>query len=437
MPETTPAAVVDELKARSLLHQCTDEDALRAHLATPRRLYTGFDPTADSLTIGNLVPMMMLRHFRAFGHTPVVLMGGATGRIGDPSGKDAERQLMTDDVVDGNIAAQRLIFQRVLGGEVEIVNNHDWFKSMDVYTFLRDIGKHFSINQMIQRDAVRNRLEDRDHGISYTEFSYMLLQAYDFLHLYRTMDVTLQTAGADQWGNIVSGVDLVRRAVGLDDDGNARSFGWTCPLLTKADGSKFGKTESGAIWLSHERPSGQPGTSAYAYYQFWINTADADVERYLHIFSDRSIAEITDIMRAHTEAPHQREAQRTLARDATTILHGEDAVQRAEAAAGALFSGDVAGLDEATIDEVFADVPASTHTLAELGADGMAMADVLAATSLVKSKREARDFLGRGAVSLNGRPVGLEDRLTATDLLHGRVALLRRGKKSWHVARWS
>jgi len=429
-------AVLDDLRARGLFHQCTDEAGLRAHLVRPRRLYNGFDPTADSLTIGNLVPMMMLRRFRAFGHEPVVLMGGATGRIGDPSGKDAERQLMSDEQVDGNIEAQRKIFQRVLGEDVEIVNNHDWFKGMDVYTFLRDVGKHFSVNQMLQRDAVRNRLEDREHGISYTEFSYMLLQAYDFLHLFREAGITLQTAGADQWGNIVSGVDLVRRMEGLTDAGHARAFGFTAPLLTKADGTKFGKTESGAVWLSHERPSGAPGTSPYAYYQFWINASDDDVERYLLIFSDRTVSEIGEVMAAHRESPGRREAQRILARDATELLHGREAVERAEAASQALFSGDVSGLGLATIDEVFADVPSSEHKLSELAGEGVELADLLAQTTLARSKREARDFLGRGAVSVNGLPVGPEDRLTTDRLLHGHVALLRRGKKSWHVTRW-
>lgn len=433
---SNPAAVLDDLRARSLFHQCTDEAALRKHLASPRRLYNGFDPTADSLTIGNLVPMMLMRRFRAFGHDPVVLMGGATGRIGDPSGKDAERTLMSEQTIEGNIAAQRAIFVKVLGERTKIVNNYDWFKQITFLEALRDIGKHFSVNEMIRRDAVKNRLEREGQGISYTEFSYMLLQAYDFLHLYRAEKITLQTAGADQWGNIVSGVDLVRRAHGQAEDGSPRSFGFTAPLLTKADGGKFGKTESGAIWLSHKRPSGAPGTSPYAYYQFWLNTADADVERYLLIFTDLEVPAIKDLCAKHAQQPHAREAQRTLAREATTLLHGKPAMEHAEHAAGALFSGEVASLDEGMLIEVFAEVPSSEHARSELAGEGMALVDLLPLTSLCKSKREAREHLGAGAVSVNGRIVGAEDRLTAGQLLHGSLALLRRGKKAWHVTRW-
>ncbi len=428
--------ILDDLRERGLFHQCTDEGALRAHLERPRRLYNGFDPTADSLTIGNLVPMMLMRRFRAFGHEPVVLMGGATGRIGDPSGKDAERTLMSEERIEGNIAAQRKIFVQVLGEGTRIVNNYDWFKSISFLEALRDIGKHFSVNEMIRRDAVKNRLEREGHGISYTEFSYMLLQAYDFLHLYRAEGITLQTAGADQWGNIVSGVDLVRRAHGHGQDASPLAFGFTAPLLTKADGGKFGKTESGAIWLSHTRPSGAPGTSPYAYYQFWLNTADADVERYLLIFTDLAAAEIKDLCARHAQQAQAREAQRTLAREATTILHGRSAMEHAGHAASALFSGDVASLDEGMLREVFAEVPSSEHARSALEGEGMALVDLLPLTSLCKSKREAREHLSAGAVSVNGRAAAVEDRLSADQLLHGSLALLRRGKKAWHVTRW-
>ncbi len=433
--QSPPQAVVDDLRARDQIHQTTDDEAIVAHLASARRLYCGFDPTADSLTIGNLVPIMLLRRFRMFGHAPVVLMGGATGRIGDPSGKDAERTLQTEDQVEANIAAQRLIFERLLGGEVEIVNNYDWFREIGFIEALRDFGKHFSVNEMIRRDSVRNRLEREGQGISFTEFSYMLLQAYDFLHLYRRSGVTLQCAGADQWGNIVSGVDLIRRDQGHDDDGKPLSFGLTAPLLTKADGGKFGKTESGAIWLSHKRPSGEPGTSPYAYYQFWLNSTDDDVRKYLLIFSDRSPAEINALCDAHQAEPHKREAQRALAREATALLHGDSAMQQAEDAARALFSGDVAHLDLETLDEVFGAVPATTHAKAQLGA-GVALVDLLPETSLCKSKREAREHLSKGAVSVNGTVRSVDDSLTTDDLLHGSVALLRRGKKAWHVTRW-
>ena len=439
MPDAAATShdLLGELRARHLLHQCTDEEGLRAHLAEPRNLYCGFDPSADSLTIGNLVPMMLLRRFKRAGHNPVVLTGGATGRIGDPSGKDAERTLMTGEQVQANIDAHRPIFNAVLGDETEIVDNYSWFRSISFLEALRDIGKHFSVNQMVKRDAVRNRLERDEQGISYTEFSYMLLQAYDFLHLYRDRAVTLQAAGADQWGNIVSGTDLIRRAEGNAEPGAAEdadapllAFGLTAPLLLKADGTKCGKTESGAVWLSAHR------TSPYAYYQFWLNAADADVDKFLKIFTDLTLDEIEELTARHADAPFKREAQRTLAQHATTILHGEVAMQNAEAAAAALFSGEVASLDVQTLEEVFAEVPSSTHARSELEA-GAPLVEILPQTSLASSKSEARTHLNAGAVSVNGQKVEGEDAVLTTDhLLHGSVITLRRGKKNWHVTRW-
>ena len=434
---------LSELEWRGQLYQTTDRPTLEAHLdaADPasggRAVYCGFDPTADSLTIGNLVPIMLLRRFQQAGHTPVVLMGGGTGLIGDPSGKEAERTLRTPEEIDANIAGQRKIYESLLDFDpsrpnaAKLVNNHDWLGKISFLEALRDIGKHFSVNQMIQRDSVKSRLEDREHGISYTEFSYMLLQAYDFLHLYRDMHVTIQAAGSDQWGNIVSGADLIRRLEGHDDKGGALAFGLTAPLLVKSDGGKFGKTEQGAIWLSADR------TSPYAFYQFWINADDADTSNYLRIFTDLPRQEIESLEQRHAAAPHQREAQRTLAREVTRLVHGPDALERAEAASQALFSGDVAGLDLLTLREVFADVPHSDHDKADMGPEGLPLADLLAQSSLAKSKREAREFLSSGAVTLNGERVGPDDRLTADRLLHGHVALLRRGKKSWHVTRWA
>ncbi len=440
MPPTA-THLLDLLRLRGLFHQSTDESALRIHLSQPRRLYNGFDPTADSLTIGNLVPIMLMRRFRAAGHEPVVLMGGATGRIGDPSGKDAERSLMPDDLIEANINAQRPIFLSLLGENTPIVNNYDWFRHISFLDALRDIGRHFSVNEMIRRDAVKNRLDRDGQGISYTEFSYMLLQAYDFLHLFRTQRVTIQTAGADQWGNIVSGVDLIRRAHGHAPDSSPLAFGFTAPLLTKSDGGKFGKTESGAVWLSHRRPSAAPGTSPYAYFQFWLNTPDADVLRYLLIFTDLEIPHIDDLCAQHADAPHQRAAQHTLAREATSLLHGPSAMRAAESASAALFSGNVASLDLTTLEEVFAALPSSTHHRADLtrpttAGEGIALVDLLPLTSLCKSKREAREHLAAGAVTLNGRPVGPDDRLQEHHLLHGSLALLRRGKKAWHLTRW-
>ena len=485
--------LLEDLKWRGQFHQVTDLEGLWGHLAEAGaspggvRFYNGFDPTADSLTIGNLVPIMLMRRFQDAGHTPVVLQGGATGLIGDPSGKEAERSLRTREEVEGNIAAQRRIFERILDfapdrpNRAVVVNNYDWFKGIGFIEALRDIGKHFSVNQMIARDSVKNRL-DRQQGISYTEFSYMLLQAYDFLHLYKNWKqvknergeplldgpVTLQTAGADQWGNIVSGVDLIRRAEGKDPDqleakaqefqakkqpwkhdefmqmaAEARkplSFGYTVPLLTKADGTKFGKTESGAVWLSRteDRPSGQPGTSPYAYFQFWLNASDEDVIKFLKIFTLLGREEIEALEAAHVQDPARREAQRVLAREATALLHGRDEAEKAEAAGQALFSGLVASLDEATLREAFAEAPSSDHPRDALAGEGVPLADLLVRTGLCQSKREARQFLGQGAVSVNGRKAEGEDaKLTTADLLHGSMIALRRGKKNWHLTRWS
>jgi tyrosyl-tRNA synthetase len=429
--------LINELTWRGLLYQTTDEDRLRAHLAAERRtVYCGFDPTADSLTIGNLVPIMLLAWFQRLGHRPVVVLGGGTGMIGDPSGKEAERQLRTLDEIRANMEGQRRIFERLLDFDAPdtaavMVNNHDWLGELGWIEALRDIGKHFSVNQMVQRDSVRERLENREQGISYTEFSYILLQAYDFLLLYRKHGVTVQAAGSDQWGNIVSGVDLIRRLEGHGRDGTPLAFGLTAPLVTKSDGGKFGKTESGAIWLTDDR------TSAYAFYQFWLNASDADVLPWLRIFTFLDHDEIEALERAHAEAPHRREAQRALARAVTALVHGTAAAERAEAAARALFSGAVAELDLATLEEAFADVPASEHAREELAGEGIALLEVLPTTSLVASKGEARKLLKAGALSVNGTVVALEKRLTPSDLLHDRVILLRRGKKTWHLVRWS
>ena len=469
--------LINELKWRGLFHQATDENALREHLAEPRRVYAGFDPTADSLTVGNLVPIMLLKHFQRAGHTPVVVMGGGTGLIGDPSGKEAERQLRTHEEIESNIAGQRPIFEGILEFEgknaATIVNNHDWLGKLSYIEALRDIGKHFSVNMMIQKESVKNRLEGREQGISYTEFSYMILQAYDFLRLYEDQNVTVQVGGSDQWGNIVAGSDLIRRIV-LEPEARKHddiaiqfdllatsqagsnpaksmeyrqdakreretaeqirnqsiSYGLTAPLVTKSDGGKFGKTEGGAIWLTAER------TSPYAFYQFWLNASDEDAARYMKLFTLLPQDEIESIIEAHTQNPGARKAQRRLAQEITTLVHGDEGVQRAEAATHALFSGDVASLDEASLNEVFADVASTVHSKSELAGEGVALVELLPLTSLAKSKREAREFLSNGSVSINGAKVSLDDRLTAAQLLHGSVALLKRGKKTWHVTRW-
>ncbi|MGP1346907.1 MAG: tyrosine--tRNA ligase [Phycisphaerales bacterium] len=500
-PAASGRALLDELKWRGLFHQCTDEDGLATHLDQPRGVYCGFDPTADSLTIGNLVPIMLLAHFRRAGHRIVVVQGGATGRIGDPSGKEAERAIRADDEIENNLRKQRPIFEGILNAPstkmdapalkpIDIVDNYDWFKGIGFIQALRDIGKHFSVNEMIKRDSVRNRLEGREQGISYTEFSYVLLQAYDYLDLFRTRQVSVQAAGADQWGNIVSGCDLVRRVVGakaaqeafrdasgrdqveysealvdtrqpgdesepstvdaqaaldrLPSDSPIRiaasghAFGFTAPLLTKSDGTKFGKTESGAIWLSARRDAHftrTHGTSAYAFFQFWLNADDTDVIKYLKIFTLLTHQRIDELIAITQAEPHRREAQRILAREATAMVHGVPAMLRAEAAGKALFSGEVADLDLETIDEAFVGIPSATITPEQIAGDGLPLVDALVLAGLAKSKRESREFLTAGGVLLNGDKAAPDDAITPATLLHDQVALIRRGKKQWAILR--
>jgi tyrosyl-tRNA synthetase len=451
-PDITPpspsenADFLSELSWRGLLHQASHEDALRAHLRTGVRSgYVGFDPTADSLTIGNFIPIKLLMHFQRAGHRPVIVLGGGTGLIGDPSGKSAERQLLDRAAVEHNVASQRRIFERLVdfSGKfgARLLNNLDWLEKLTYIEALRDVGKYFSVNAMIQRDSVRDRLHNREQGISYTEFSYMLLQAYDYLHLYRTEGCTLQMGGSDQWGNIVSGADLIRRlhaetpsseaAKDAKEPGSSReAFALTAPLVTRSDGGKFGKSEAGAVWLSPER------TSPYAFFQFWLNTEDADVIRYLKLFTFLEESRITELAASHQKDPGQREAHRALARHMTELLHGTTERAQAEAAASALFSGEVTTLPLPTLNEIFAAVPTTTHQKQELAGEGLPLVDLLAKTTLATSKREAREFLQNGSISINGRKAKLDDRIRSEDLLHGEILALRRGKKSWHLTRW-
>jgi tyrosyl-tRNA synthetase len=449
--------LLEELQWRGMLHQGTDLEGLKAHLAdptsAPRRIYAGFDPTADSLTIGNLVPIMLLKHVQRAGHTPIVVMGGGTGLIGDPSGKSAERQLMTTETVARHIAKQRPIFSNILGDDVTILNNADWLANLGYLEALRDIGKFFSVNMMIQKDSVRSRLEDRDHGISYTEFSYMILQAYDFAYLFEKKGVTVQCGGSDQFGNIVTGTDLIRRMVAVDIGVNAYSdtrgpneelldearkvssgdtkvsFGFTAPLVTKADGTKFGKTESGAVWLTAEC------TSPYAYYQFWLNTSDADVGRFLRTFTLLDRAEIERLDGEVASNPGKREAQKTLAYEATKLLHGEAEAEAAVKASQALFSGDISSLPEETLRQVLADVPSSERSRSEIDS-GVDLVELLVELGLASSKRQSREFIQAGSVSINGLKIGPDAKLTGQNLLHGKLIAIRRGKKNWHLTIW-
>ncbi len=428
------------LASRGRIAQITDESGLAAHLAsgTPsdKHAYIGFDPTADSLTIGNMTTIMLLAHYQRAGHTPVVIAGGGTGMIGDPSGKSAERTLMTREVVEHNVQSQMRIFSKVLdfsaniSNPATVANNADWLMNISFLDALRDIGKHFRINEMIQRDSVRERLNNRDQGISYTEFSYMLLQAYDFEHLFTRRNVTLQMGGSDQWGNIIAGIDLIRKSHhARGAAGEPKVFGLTTPLVTQADGTKFGKTEKGAVWMTADR------TSPYAMYQFWLNSDDGQVLNYLKTFTFLPMVRIEELAAAHAASPGQREAHRALADAVVELLHGPTERANAQAASKALFSGEIGGLSLELLEEVLASAPSGTFDKARLAA-GVALADLLIETKLAASKREAREFLTSGSVSVNGAKAGADDVVTSSLLLHGRLIALRRGKKNWFVCRW-
>ena len=427
---TTPPSFIDELTWRGLLHQTTSPD-LADHLKQPRIAYCGFDPTADSLTIGNFLAIKLLMHWQRCGHTPLVLIGGGTGLVGDPSGRDEERALLSNETIAENLAGQRKVLETLLdfspglNNAARIVNNADWLSELHFLPMLRDIGKHFSINRMLERDSVRDRLKQREQGISYTEFSYMLLQAYDFLHLYRTQNCTVQVAGSDQYGNIVSGIDLIHRLT----DGNA--YGLTSPLITHADGRKIGKSSGATLWLSAER------TSPYRFHQYWLNCADDEVIDFLKRFTFLPADEIQTLANEHETAPHQRPAQRALARCMTTLVHGETACEAAEAASTVLFGGgDVRALDAETLRELCADLTATELPATDLGQPGAQLTQVLVKSGLAPSLSRAREFLKNGAVALNGERITEDRPLTREDLLHNATTLLRRGRKNWAAVHW-
>ncbi|HEY1967781.1 MAG TPA: tyrosine--tRNA ligase [Pseudonocardia sp.] len=424
--------LLDELSWRGLIHDSTDPAELREHLETGRRrFYIGFDPSASSLTIGNLLPMTLIMRGARAGLKPVVLFGGGTGMIGDPSGKSAERSLLVADEVTQNVGRhQQLmsgIFERALGTDnlPEFVNNADWLNTTSMIDFLRDVGKHFPVTEMLRRDSVKRRLDDPDVGLTFTEFSYSLLQAYDFAHLRANFGVTLQMGASDQWGNIVAGIDYVRRVL------RERVHGLTCPLLLRSDGTKFGKTEKGAVWISADR------TSPYTLYQFIINLADADAERFALFFSLEPRHRLEKLLAEHAERPSRRALQRHLASEMTTLLHGEDLSRKAEAASEALFSGEVRSIDADMLGDVFADVPTVDLQRADLDGDGLSAPDLVVALGLARGKREAREHLSNGAVTVNGAKVTEHSVIAENDLMHGAVILVRRGKREWRVARFS
>lgn len=417
---------LDELSWRGLLHQTTSPE-LAAHLSSGVRAgYAGFDPTSDSLTIGNFMGIKMLAHLQRAGHRPIVVSGGGTGLIGDPSGKSAERQLQTREMVEHNARSQQRIFDRFLDFSgpraARIVNNIDWLSGVSYLDMLRDIGKHFSVNQMIARDSVASRLEGREQGISYTEFSYMILQAYDFLHLYRKEQCTVQLGGSDQFGNIVSGIDLIRRLE------QGESFGATCHLVTTSDGQKIGKTEKGAIWLTGDR------TSPYRFYQYWLNTTDADAVKFLKWFTFLDSDTVQSLAHALAQDPAKREAQRRLAAEMTRMTHGDTELARAIATSEAIFSGEVKSLDAAQVGEIAGDLPSSGVAAAALSA-GIGIVDFITGTTCAASRREAREFVQNGAVSVNGEKVGADFVVRSEHVLPGGVILVRRGKKAYHAVR--
>ncbi|MGU5765390.1 tyrosine--tRNA ligase [Aeromonas allosaccharophila] len=415
--------LLDELTERGLVAQNSDPAALADHLATPRTVYCGFDPTAGSLHIGHLVPLLMLRRFQLAGHTPVALVGGATGLIGDPSFKATERSLNSADTVQGWVASLSAQIRALLPADdglsaPQLVNNGDWMGQMSALDFLRDIGKHFSVNAMLARESVRQRLARPDQGISFTEFSYALLQSYDFAVLHQRLGCTLQIGGNDQWGNITSGMDLTRRLH------QAQVHGMTLPLITKADGTKFGKTEGGAVWLDPAL------TSPYAFYQFWLGTADEDVYRFLRYYSFMSLSEIDALEAEDAKRQGRKQAQQVLADELTELVHGKAALAAVQRISELLFSGDVARLGESDLAQLAQDGMPSSTVSGETD-----LVSLLVSCGLANSRRIARELLAAGAISLNG-VIKQDEQLSADDRLFGRYLLLRRGKKQYHLVEW-
>jgi len=426
-PATSPkSSLLEELRWRGFLEATTSDDLDAWLNETRRTIYVGFDPTADSLHLGSLIPVMGLAHVQRHGHRPLALVGGGTGLIGDPSGKSLERTLLTAEIAEQNAAAIRTQLSRFFDISSDdralLLNNADWLLQLNLVEFLREIGKHFSVNEMIRRDSVRVRLEERDQGISFTEFSYMLLQAYDFLYLCRHFDCTVQMGGSDQWGNILSGKDLIRRILGKSAEGI------TFPLLTTSSGKKFGKTEEGAVWLDAAR------TSPYQMYQYWLQTADADVGRFLRLFTFLDRERIEALEAEALRSPEAREAQRVLATECTTIVHGEDAVRSVEAATRILFSAS----DEAPTPETIAllarEVPITDLPQSELAA-GITLVDLMVRTKLAESKGSARKLIEGGGVYLNNERQVQTAKITSDHLKWPRAILLRTGKKNYHLLR--
>lgn len=423
--------LLDDLNARGLIAQRTAESELDEHLQESRYVYCGFDPTADSLHIGSLVPLLMLRRFQLAGHRPIALVGGSTGLIGDPSFKAAERQLNGKEIVDAWCDRLRTQIERFVDfkGDSDsenaalMVNNYDWTGDLSVLDFMRDVGKHFSVNSMIQKESVKQRIDREGSGISFTEFSYMLLQSWDFAELYRLHDCTLQIGGSDQWGNITGGIDLTRRIHG------AQVFGLTMPLIAKADGTKFGKTESGTIWLDSRK------TSPYSFYQFWLQAADADVYNFLRYFTFLPVEEIAEIERADKAREGRPQAQSILAAEVTRLVHGEEALSAAQRITEALFSGDLVSLTAEDCEQLELDgLPTS-----KLDNLQMPLTNLFVESGLAKNGSQAKDALQRSAVLVNGKAIGIDQNMDAEQIfteensLQGSYFIVRLGKKNYHL----
>ncbi|MFT6237544.1 MAG: tyrosyl-tRNA synthetase [Cellvibrionaceae bacterium] len=426
------SGLLADLKARGLIAQMTSEESLAEMLNEPQVVYCGFDPTADSLHIGSLVPLLTLKRFQQAGHTPIVLVGGATGLIGDPSFKSQERQLNTPEVVASWVSkikaqtSQLINFSEDGTNAAAMANNLDWMSDFNILDFLRDVGKHFSINNMINKESVKQRINREGEGISFTEFAYMLLQSYDFAELYRRHRCVLQIGGSDQWGNIVGGVDLTRRMHG------AHVYGLTLPLVTKADGTKFGKTESGTIWLDPKK------TSPYAFYQFWLNAADADVYKFLKYFTFLSVDDIDKLERMDKDSGTKPQAQKVLAQEVTRLVHGDDGLRAAEVITRSLFDGSVGGLSVTNLMQLEQDGLPSSELDASLLADN-SLTSLFVTSDLAKNSKQVKDALMRNAVLVNGAAVGWDMNMEVNKVfsidngLHEKWFIVRLGKKSYHL----
>ncbi|WP_270233849.1 tyrosine--tRNA ligase [Staphylococcus warneri] len=416
-------ALIEDLKWRGLIYQQTDEAGIEELLNKEQvTLYCGADPTADSLHIGHLLPFLTLRRFQEHGHRPIVLIGGGTGMIGDPSGKSEERVLQTEEQVEANVQGisnqMHKLFEFGTDKGAVLVNNKDWLGQISLISFLRDYGKHVGVNYMLGKDSIQTRLE---HGISYTEFTYTILQAIDFGHLNRELNCKIQVGGSDQWGNITSGIELMRRMYGQTE-----AYGLTIPLVTKSDGKKFGKSESGAVWLDADK------TSPYEFYQFWINQSDEDMIKFLKYFTFLSKEEINQLEQSKEEAPHKREAQKALAENVTRFIHGEDALNDAIRISQALFSGDLKSLSAKELKEGFKDVPQ-----VELSKNTTNIIDALIETGIGSSKRQAREDVNNGAIYINGeRQQDVNYELTDEDKIEGAFTIIRRGKKKYFMVNY-